>query len=170
MGFKTNKMRLTQILTLGIMLLLMSCNRGIHESLVDTRTGSKIGGYCQNCLFPLNRSVSHTRTEDSDKTWYETRKVGFNTSSDSLRILSSIGINLESIDVTTSKGLKPGDPIKKAKELYGKPKQEKELYWEIGTTPYFYSNVYFYKGLVIYYNREGVIEVISIGKVGINGY
>jgi hypothetical protein len=163
-------MHLPNTLLIGLCLLLSSCNRKIRESFVDTRTGDKIGGYCNNCLFPVNRAVDKTKEENSDKIWYKTRKVGFDITRDSLRVLTSIGVNTETIDVATSRGLKPGDPISKARQLYGRPQQEKELFWEIGTTPYFYSNVFFYKGLVVYYSKEGVIEVISIGKVGINGF
>jgi hypothetical protein len=50
-----------------------------------------------------------------------------------------------------------------AKKIYGKPWKKREINYIIGEESYFFSNVWFYKGLSIGYDKAGQITGILIG-------
>ena len=107
-----------------LVLFLQACasNRNIKEYIIDTKYNQAVGGYEKGTLFEVNR-----------KYWYQDYipdsfivKIGILPNIDletsklyRLDVFAFAGVDKNRY--MTSKGVKLGDSIKKAEDIYGKP-------------------------------------------------
>ena len=101
----------------------ISCSP-VRETLVDANTGARIAGFDKKCLYRIGKTYKQDLGED---------KIN-NLQADGLHFLFEkvqpsgnregvlIGVSSSSGKYQTRKGIKVGDSIKKAKEIYGGPK------------------------------------------------
>ncbi len=140
-----------------------ACSPVIKETIVDAKSGEIVGGYTDKGYFPLTKGLRKKDISETETTQWRAKGVGLLYTYDEEQLLRAIEIE-KAPDLMTAKGLKTGDSMEKAKKLYGKPLKERDVNYDIGGKTYFICEASFYRGLSIYYDREGKIIVISVGK------
>ncbi len=156
------------ILLLGLLFLLLSgCARPFHETIVDVKTGEVVGGFNPNGPLSLTKNLRKKDFPDNAIVYWGKKNIDLFFTFDSIQSLAFIEVGDESrpiLDYRTSRGLMPGDPISKARKLYGKPRKKKEIYWDFGNQSLFLCNLWLYKDLSIYYNDKNIITGFGVGK------
>jgi hypothetical protein len=159
---------INNILHLGLLFLLLSgCARPLHETIVDVKTGEVVGGFNPNGPLSLTKNLRKKDfSADTIQAWRQKGIALFYTL-DTTQTLAFIEVGGERGDYQrcrTSRGLAPGDPISKARKLYGKPRKKKKIYWNISDQPAFMYHLWLYKDLSIYFYENDVIFTIGVGK------
>lgn len=149
--------------TILLVIAFASCSPVIKETIVDTKSGEIVGGYTDKGYFPLTKGLRKKDISETEMTQWRAKGLGLLYTYDEKQLLRAIEIE-KAPDLMTAKGLKTGDSMEKAKKLYGKPLKEREVNYDIGGKTYFICEASFYRGLSIYYDREGKIITIGVGK------
>lgn len=101
----------------SLILCLSGC-MAIKESFVNPETGEKIAGYDNDCVFQIGKT-------DREEVGADNKMGVALTFEDSINQKIPVG-KLVAVgaypSVVTKKGLKVGDPVSKARLIYGKPK------------------------------------------------
>lgn len=141
----------------------VSCSPGIKETIVDTKSGEIVGGYTSKGYFPLTKGLRKKDIAETEMAKWRAKGLGLLYTYDDKHLLRAIEIE-KTQDFMTGRELKIGDSMEKATSLYGKPLKKREINYDMGNKSYFICNASLYKGLSLYYDNDGKIITISVGK------
>jgi len=99
------------------------------ETIINAQNGEKIAGYNKKCLYQIGEtSKDKIPKEKIDSLEREGLYLVFNYTSFGQESDKLLGVWVGG-NYITSKGVKPGDKVQKALNIYGKPKATRLEYW-----------------------------------------
>ncbi|MFN0035905.1 MAG: hypothetical protein ACKVUS_12650 [Saprospiraceae bacterium] len=114
---------------LAIIFSYYSCS-STKETIVNSLTGEKAVGYDKDCLYRIGKTPKNEIPQEvidsykRDSLYLVFNYASFGQESD--RLLSAWAGG----KFVTSKGIKPGDKVEQALNIYGKPKATRLEYWK----------------------------------------
>ena len=124
-----------------------SCSSG-KDTIIDSETGAKTVGYSRDCRFQIGKtpkkqlSVEQLKICEKDSLYLVFQYASFGQKSDKLVAGWAGG------KYVTSKGVRTGDSVEKAQNIYGKPKATILEYWKDGNIHWMFHGL-FYPNLVV---------------------
>ena len=152
--------------SLGFIILFLPVSCAVRESIVETETGNLIAGYDKKCAYVIGKTskseIGPQRINDLKQDGLNFRFAFNETGSEQNGAIVSVSVNG---NFETTKGLRVGDPVEKALQLYGKPRAREVDYgrdWPVHYT----LNGLFYRDLLILTDSSGaIVSGMAVGPV-----